>query len=63
MLVVIAAGNEGTAAMRLHSAPGFVDWASIGSPRDSAGEVHSPPFGKFSDAGQIPLPVRHGRGG
>ncbi|MEV6398312.1 S8 family serine peptidase [Streptomyces sp. NPDC051907] len=32
MLVVIAAGNEGDAAQRLHSAPGFVDWASIGSP-------------------------------
>uniref|UniRef100_A0AAU2JJD0 S8 family serine peptidase n=1 Tax=Streptomyces sp. NBC_00049 TaxID=2903617 RepID=A0AAU2JJD0_9ACTN len=32
MLVVIAAGNEGTAKQRLHSSPGFVDWASIGSP-------------------------------
>jgi serine protease AprX len=32
MLVVIAAGNEGTAANPFNSAPGFVDWLSIGSP-------------------------------
>ncbi|TDU73476.1 S8 family serine peptidase [Streptomyces sp. KS 21] len=32
MLVVIAAGNEGTAGVRLNSLKGFVDWASIGSP-------------------------------
>ncbi|MEU3778493.1 S8 family serine peptidase [Streptomyces sp. NPDC032472] len=32
MLVVIAAGNEGTAGVRLNSPKGFVDWASIGSP-------------------------------
>jgi subtilisin family serine protease len=32
MLIVISAGNEGTAAVRLNSATGFVDWLSIGSP-------------------------------
>lgn len=32
MLVIIAAGNEGTAAVRINSATGFVDWLSIGSP-------------------------------
>ncbi len=32
MLVVIAAGNEGNAATLKKSAPGFVDWLSIGSP-------------------------------
>ncbi|MFD3540406.1 S8 family serine peptidase [Streptomyces sp. NPDC058662] len=32
MLVIIAAGNEGTAGVRLNSPEGFVDWASIGSP-------------------------------
>ena len=33
MLIVISAGNEGTAiAPRTNSAPGFVDWLSIGSP-------------------------------
>ena len=32
MLVVIAAGNEGTAAIRLKTAPGFVDWSSLNSP-------------------------------
>jgi serine protease AprX len=32
MLIVIAAGNEGTAASPFNSAPGFVDWLSIGSP-------------------------------
>jgi subtilisin family serine protease len=32
MLIVIAAGNEGTAANPFNSAPGFVDWLSIGSP-------------------------------
>jgi len=32
MLVVISAGNEGQAATRLNSQPGFVDWLSIGSP-------------------------------
>jgi hypothetical protein len=35
MLVVIAAGNEGTAANPFNSAPGFVDWLSIGSPASS----------------------------
>jgi serine protease AprX len=32
MLIVIAAGNEGTAFSPRKSAPGFVDWLSIGSP-------------------------------
>ncbi|HET6729407.1 MAG TPA: S8 family serine peptidase, partial [Jiangellaceae bacterium] len=32
MLIVIAAGNEGTAADPFNSEPGFVDWLSIGSP-------------------------------
>ncbi|WP_077040238.1 S8 family serine peptidase [Rhodococcus sp. MTM3W5.2] len=32
MLIVIAAGNEGTAATPVNSAPGFVDWLSVGSP-------------------------------
>src|SRR5215207_809598 len=32
MLIVIAAGNEGTAANPFNSQPGFVDWLSIGSP-------------------------------
>lgn len=32
MLVVIAAGNEGTAQSHHHAKPGFVDWLSIGSP-------------------------------
>lgn len=32
MLIVISAGNEGTAAQPLKSQPGFVDWLSIGSP-------------------------------
>jgi serine protease AprX len=32
MLIVISAGNEGQAAQRLHSQPGFVDWLSLGSP-------------------------------
>ncbi|SDD02419.1 S8 family serine peptidase [Rhodococcus tukisamuensis] len=32
MLIVIAAGNEGTAAAPVNSAPGFVDWLSLGSP-------------------------------
>jgi serine protease AprX len=32
MLIVISAGNEGQAATRLHSAEGFPDWLSIGSP-------------------------------
>lgn len=35
MLIVIAAGNEGTAAQPFNSAPGFVDWLSIGSPASS----------------------------
>ncbi|MFJ3160877.1 S8 family serine peptidase [Streptomyces kanasensis] len=35
MLVVIAAGNEGTAAARLHAQEGFVDWLSLGSPGSS----------------------------
>ncbi|MCH0541890.1 S8 family serine peptidase [Streptomyces sp. MUM 203J] len=35
MLVVIAAGNNGTAAVRLHSDRGFVDWLSLGSPASS----------------------------
>lgn len=35
MLIVISAGNEGQAAQRLHSQPGFVDWLSIGSPASS----------------------------
>lgn len=32
MLIVIAAGNEGTAQNPFSSQPGFVDWQSIGSP-------------------------------
>ncbi len=32
MLIVIAAGNEGTAASPVKAARGFVDWLSIGSP-------------------------------
>ncbi|MGW1765104.1 S8 family serine peptidase [Streptomyces sp. NPDC002073] len=32
MLVIMAAGNEGTAGVRINSDKGFVDWASIGSP-------------------------------
>ncbi len=32
MLIVIAAGNAGTAAQPFRSAKGFVDWLSIGSP-------------------------------
>src|SRR5215210_1840406 len=32
MLIVISAGDEGQSANRLHSAPGFPDWLSIGSP-------------------------------
>jgi serine protease AprX len=32
MLIVIAAGNEGTAANPFNTVPGFVDWLSIGSP-------------------------------
>jgi serine protease AprX len=35
MLVVIAAGNEGTAATTVNSNNGFVDWLSIGSPASS----------------------------
>lgn len=35
MLIVIAAGNEGQAATRLHSLPGFPDWLSIGAPGTS----------------------------
>ncbi len=35
MLVVISAGNEGQAALRLNSQLGFVDWLSIGSPASS----------------------------
>jgi len=32
MLIVIAAGNDGNGANPVRSAPGFVDWSSIGSP-------------------------------
>jgi len=32
MLIVISAGNEGTAAQPRNAATGFVDWLSIGSP-------------------------------
>lgn len=35
MLVLIAAGNEGTANNPLHTSAGFVDWLSIGSPASS----------------------------
>lgn len=35
MLIVIAAGNEGQAAKRFHSPPGFPDWLSIGAPGSS----------------------------
>ena len=32
MLIVISAGNEGSAAEPANSQRGFVDWLSIGSP-------------------------------
>ncbi len=35
MVIVIAAGNEGTAANPVSSAPGYVDWLSLGSPATS----------------------------
>jgi serine protease AprX len=35
MLIVISAGNEGQAAMRVNSKPGTVDWLSIGAPASS----------------------------
>lgn len=35
MLIILSAGNEGQAASRLHSQPGFTDWLSIGSPASS----------------------------
>ncbi|MGW4890853.1 S8 family serine peptidase [Kitasatospora sp. NPDC004240] len=35
MLIIIAAGNSGTAAVRLRSQPGFVDWLSVESPGSS----------------------------
>jgi len=35
VLIVIAAGNEGTATHPFNSAPCFVDWLSIGSPASS----------------------------
>lgn len=35
MLILIAAGNEGTARRPIKSTPGFVDWLSIGSPASS----------------------------
>lgn len=35
MLVLIAAGNEGSANNPLHTSRGFVDWLSIGSPASS----------------------------
>jgi serine protease AprX len=35
MLVVIAAGNEGTAAANVNASDGFVDWLSLGSPATS----------------------------
>jgi serine protease AprX len=35
MLILIAAGNEGQAATRLHSLRGFPDWLSIGAPGTS----------------------------
>jgi subtilisin family serine protease len=35
MLVVIAAGNEGTAAVNINAGDGFVDWLSLGSPATS----------------------------
>jgi len=35
MLLVISAGNEGSASNPSHSQPGFVDWLSIGSPASS----------------------------
>lgn len=35
MLVVIAAGNEGTAAANINAGDGFVDWLSLGSPATS----------------------------
>lgn len=39
MLVVIAAGNAGTATPRQNSAPGFVDWLSICSPASSKNAI------------------------
>lgn len=35
MLIVISAGNEGQAAMRVNSKRGMVDWLSIGAPASS----------------------------
>ena len=35
MLIVISAGNEGQAAMRVNSKKGMVDWLSIGAPASS----------------------------
>ena len=35
MLIVISAGNEGTANEPINSAEGFVDWLSVGSPATS----------------------------
>jgi subtilisin family serine protease len=35
MLLVISAGNDGTAASPRNAQPGFVDWLSIGSPASS----------------------------
>jgi len=35
MLIIISAGNEGTAFQPRNSNPGFVDWLSIGSPATS----------------------------
>jgi serine protease AprX len=39
MLVVIAAGNEGTAAAPVKSAAGFVDWLSIANPASSKNAI------------------------
>jgi serine protease AprX len=39
MVIVIAAGNEGTARAPFSAQPGFVDWLSIGSPATSKNSV------------------------
>jgi serine protease AprX len=50
MLIVIAAGNEGQAARRLHSPPSFPDWLSIG------GWVRRPAAATPASGGQRRLP-------
>jgi hypothetical protein len=39
MLIVVSAGNEGTASNPAHSQRGFVDWLSIGSPASAKNAI------------------------